>query len=460
MQRRGVVVGLALSLVISVGAWARTPVWPQHELEQLLGPIALYPDPVLAQVLPAATAPDDLALAAKFLEDGGDLGQVDAQPWNDNVKALARWPEILRMMNRSRDWADAVGTAFLDQTEDVMKAIQRLRSVAMTSGALGTSDEQRVTAEDGVIYIYPADPSVINLPVYDADRVFALHASAGGNGLVTFGSALLVGYWVHHELDWRKHRLFTYDYREYPFGRRNPWYFGGQVSGQVPANLPEQDNGKWKADKKKRRPRFSVGDPLPTVQVVSAPTRVPHGNEPAPPASVSRPLAAPKDLPLPPPVLTPVDPVMDPVEEAPVKKPPVRPAAGTQKPAAAKPAKAGKEKTAEAIPAQTKKEKASAREKSGTAKAAKEKTGEETTAPAKSRKMKPAAEREKTAEAKTVSGKKSKENPDAAGTGKGKTAEARPSKKKAGQDEAEAKKTAEAKSGKVKATEKKKTVKE
>ena len=136
MHGRGVVVGLVLSFVIGVGAWARVPVWPAPELDRLLGPIALYPDPVLAEILPAATAPDDLALAAKFLEDGGDLEQVDAQSWNDNAKALARWPEILRMMNRSRDWTDTVGAAFLDQPKDVMISIQRLRAVAMNSSAL------------------------------------------------------------------------------------------------------------------------------------------------------------------------------------------------------------------------------------------------------------------------------------------------------------------------------------
>ena len=90
MHYRGVVLGFALLLAFGVDAWAKTPIRPAVELDQLLGPIALYPDPVLAQILPAATAPEDLELAVKFLEDGGTLDQVDAQP---QVGFLARPPE-------------------------------------------------------------------------------------------------------------------------------------------------------------------------------------------------------------------------------------------------------------------------------------------------------------------------------------------------------------------------------
>ncbi len=408
---RGVVLGLVLVLGAGTPAWARTPIRPAVELNQLLGPIALYPDPVLAQILPAATAPDDLALAAKFLEDGGDLAEVDAQPWNDNAKALARWPEILRMMNRSRDWTDAVGAAFLDQPEDVMKAIQRLRAVAMNSGALETSDAQRVTAEDGVIYVYPSDPAVIHLPQYDADKVFALLASSGGTGMVTFGSALLVGYWVHHELDWHKHRLYAYDYREFPYGRRNPWYFGGQVTGQIPPGLPEQDNGKWKPYKDKIRPHADLGGPVPRLLVVAAPAATLQKNGNAAPAAESRPLAAPKNLPPPPPMLTPVDPELDPLEEEqPVKKP-AQPAVGAKKPVV-------KSKSAPA--------------KANTAGASKEKA-----TPAKSGKTKPAA-------AKGASAKTTRETQAAAGKGKAKAANAKPSTKKPVQTEV--KKAAGAKS--------------
>jgi len=418
LKHRGVALGLALVLAAGTAAWARTPIRPMVDLTQLLAPVALYPDPVLAEILPATTVPEDIVLAAKYLEDGGDLTQIDAQPWNDNAKALARWPEILRMMNRSRDWMDSVGAAFLDQTEDVLKAVQRLRAVAMNSGALQNADQQRVTAEDGIIYVYPAEAAVIHLPQYDADKVFALMASSGGAGMVSFGSELLVGYWLHHEIDWRKQRLYSYDYREFPFGKRNPWYFAGQVTGQVPPGLPEQDTGKWKPYRDKVRPHPDLNAPLPRLQVVAAPAAALRDNGTAASKAESRPLAAPKDLPPPPPMLNPVDPSLELMDEAPEKKP------------APPPAKAVKAKAAPV------------KEKAASGKAAKDKPEGAKAVPAKSDKTKPAAE-------KGASGKTGKAKADAPTAAKSKAAETKATKKTVA-PEPESKKTGDAKKPKSK----------
>jgi len=454
-------------------------------LDPLLEPVALYPDPLLAQILTAATAPDDLSAAVKFLEDGGELGQVNAQPWNDNAKALTRYPEVLRMMNRSPDWTNAVGTAFLDQPRDVLGSIQRLRAEAVASGILQTTNEQRVFADKGIVCIYPADPTAMYLPQYDPGAVYA----AGNAGPLTFGSGLLVGYWLHHEIDWRKQRVYSYDYREYPYGRRNPWYGGAQVSGEVPEDLPKQRNGEWKQDKKKARPRFSPAAPMPTIQHVSVPAEVLPDNEPPKPVTESRPLAAPENLPPPPPDLLPVDPAMESLDEAPAGRPPSAvtgagkaavttpqpPKTAPAKPAAEKPvpARVVKAKPAETkpeavkpAPAKPVKTSPAASTKPVPAKTVKENSAETKRAPAKSTKPKPTLEKSaakantgKTAaaEAKTSHAKKGKaevpeEKPVKAKPSGAKTPSAKTGKEKPTAATAEKTKPAEGKSAPAKST--------
>jgi hypothetical protein len=427
MHCRRIVLGGVLLIALGTGAWAKTPVRPAVELDALLGPVALYPDPLLAQMLPAATVPDDLERAVKYLEDGGELGQVDAQPWTDNAKALARWPEVLRMMNRSRDWTDALGAAFLDQPKDVMDSIQRLRAAALASGALQTTNEQRVAAEKGIVYIYPADPTAMQLPQYDPNAVFIQSPSSGGVPGITFGSVLLVGYWLNYELDWRKRRVYSYDYQEYPYGRRNPWYFGGENTGEVPPNLPRQRNQEWKPDRKRVRPHANLNAPLPTIQTISEPAAPLQENEPAKPMTESRPLAAPKDIAPPPPMLVPVDPEMEPVEEASEAKPAAA-KPGVKKPAAKKsvPAKAVKAKPAAAAPAKA---------ASTPAKPAKAKPAAQKSAPAKTGKAKPAevkapakkAVKDKPAPAKSVKAPSKKKQPAPAKPGTAKSTETKPS---------------------------------
>ena len=427
MNSRGVLIALALSCAVTMGAWAKSPVWSGGELDQMLGPIALYPDPLLAQVLAAATMPGDVAPAVKYLEDGGDLEGVDGQPWNDNAKALARYPEVLRMLHRNAEWANAVGAAFLDQTKDVMQSVQRLRAAAYYSGALRTCNEQRVVAEKGLISIYPGEPTAMHLPQYDPDQVFSVRTSSGGQGLVVFGSVLLVGYWLHHELDWRKRCLFSYDYREYPFGRRNAWYGGERGTGEVPPGLPKQDTGRWKPDRKKPRAHARPGGPLPKFVQPGTAAEPTAADEPEKPATESRPLAPPKDLPPPPPTLVPVDPEPDLLEVAPpapadkntkkAKKPAaVKPAPATTKPAAAS---AAKPKTAPAGTDKTKTVPASA---------GKSKPAAKSTAPAGKEKPKSAAQPAPAASGKAKSTQKATPAPAKAGQTKPAPAKTTPKK--------------------------------
>ncbi|HET7238297.1 MAG TPA: DUF3300 domain-containing protein, partial [Terrimicrobiaceae bacterium] len=91
----------------------------QEELKQLLGPIALYPDALIALILPASTVPSDVVLAARYVTGKGDPAQVGGQPWDESVKSLVRYPDVVRWMDENLAWTTQVGEAFLEQPADV-----------------------------------------------------------------------------------------------------------------------------------------------------------------------------------------------------------------------------------------------------------------------------------------------------------------------------------------------------
>src|SRR5580692_6456369 len=96
------------------------------QLDQLLGPIALYPDPLLAELLPASTFPTEIVMADRYLQGGGDPGQIENQPWDPSVQAMAHYPDVLKWMDDNLTWTTALGQAFANQQQDVMDSIQRL----------------------------------------------------------------------------------------------------------------------------------------------------------------------------------------------------------------------------------------------------------------------------------------------------------------------------------------------
>jgi len=172
---------------------AAKPFKPE-ELEQIVAPIALYPDPLVAQVMMASTYPLKVIQAARFAKDnpnlkGGALNQaLTKQSWDDSVKSLVSFPQILAMMNDKLDWLQKLGDAFLGQQKDTMAAIQRLRAKAQASGNLKSNEQQKVTVEPAdaappappppgqpppppeqqtVIVIEPANPQVIYVPTYN-----------------------------------------------------------------------------------------------------------------------------------------------------------------------------------------------------------------------------------------------------------------------------------------------------
>ena len=195
---------LLASLVILCSAQAQAPEsrYTPDQLDQLLAPIALYPDPLVAVVLPASTVPSDLALAAQYLASNGDPSGIDAQSWDPSVKALAHYPSVLEWMNSNPDWTHALGAAFAMQPTDVLKSIQQLRAKARAAGTLVDTPQQRVVSEGDEIRIVPAQDNTLYVPQYDPDAVYDDSSGGDAGSYVTFGVGYPVGGWLGFECDW------------------------------------------------------------------------------------------------------------------------------------------------------------------------------------------------------------------------------------------------------------------
>lgn len=190
------------------------------ELDQLLGPIALYPDPLMAQILPTATLPSEIVLADRYVNGGGDPNFIDQQPWDPSVKALARYPTVLKWMDDNLAWTTALGQAFLYQQQDVMASIQRLRAQAQALGNLQTTPQENVIIDNGIIEIVPANPQVIYVPVYQPDVVYFQRPF--GNPFISFGLGFSVGAWLNFDFDWGNHHLICWG-RDQP--RPADWWY-------------------------------------------------------------------------------------------------------------------------------------------------------------------------------------------------------------------------------------------
>lgn len=178
------VISVISSLVLVLAAW--TPAWAQQQgaqtlsrskLEQLAAPVALYPDRLLTHVLMASTYPLDVVQAARWRRANPGLkgSRLEAalrdRNWDESVKALTAFPDVLRLMNEKLDWTEQLGEAFLAQEDELLAAVQDLRRRAETAGNLKSSREQRVTrsgsGETRYVLIEPADPETVYVPLYD-----------------------------------------------------------------------------------------------------------------------------------------------------------------------------------------------------------------------------------------------------------------------------------------------------
>ena len=176
------------------------------ELDELLSPIALYPDPLLAQMVPAATFIDQLEVANRVLCGKSDDNLIANQSWDVSVKSVAHYPQVLQMMVEKSDWTATLGQAYVNQSTDVGKSIQRLRAEAKAAGNLATSSQQKVITEGQTIRIEPAQPQVIYVPQYDPQVVYVESGPSTGAvvaaSAISFGVGLAIGAWLNNDWDY------------------------------------------------------------------------------------------------------------------------------------------------------------------------------------------------------------------------------------------------------------------
>ncbi len=223
-----------------------------EQLEQLLAPIALYPDPLLAQILMAATYPLEVVEADRWLQAPqnaalkGDAlaAALEQQDWDPSVKSLVPFPRILQMMDNELDWTERLGEAFLADQAAVMDAVQRLRSRAQASGHLATSPQAVVTPEEEAITIEPPSLTPVYYPICDPSIVYGSWpypayspyyfpgnfdaTVAGGFGCGWIGTPIVSGLWGWHRWNWRGHRIYI-DRRRYTELNRNVPPTGGEA---------------------------------------------------------------------------------------------------------------------------------------------------------------------------------------------------------------------------------------
>ena len=167
------------------------------ELDELLAPIALYPDPLLAQIIPASTFIDQLEDANRMLAGKSDDDLITGQNWDVSVKSVSHYPEVLQMMVKKSDWTITLGQAYVTQPDDVGKSIQRLRAEATVAHTLQTTSQQEVITEGQTIRIEPAQPQVIYVPQYDPEVVYEDKGPSTGAvvaaSVISFGAGLAIG---------------------------------------------------------------------------------------------------------------------------------------------------------------------------------------------------------------------------------------------------------------------------
>lgn len=202
----------------------------QADLEELLGPIALYPDELLANVLAASLYPAEIAAANEYVSRGGDPEKIADQDWEDPVQAIAMIPDLIAFLAENLDWITAVGQAYIVQSTDVMKAVQALRAKAMDNGALQSGEQMTVVREGATIIIQPTNPEIIYVPVYNPRVVYVAPrpGSVVVAGAIGFGVGVLVGasFHSHYHCHWHG------GYIGWGWGRPTP-YYGGRTKVNI-----------------------------------------------------------------------------------------------------------------------------------------------------------------------------------------------------------------------------------
>jgi hypothetical protein len=203
-----------------------------QELQQLVAPIALYADALVAQILAASTYPTQIVEAERWMQSrsnlkGEELGkEVDKQDWDPSVKAMTQFPSVLENMDKNLSWTSSLGEAYVNQPDDVTNAVQMLRREAQNAGHLNSNEQEKVTTQGNTIIIEPANPQVVYVPAYDPWVVYGAPIVAypgwysvpgifwDGVGLsfgIGFGIGFFGGFgwgWGHWGYDWHGRRPF------------------------------------------------------------------------------------------------------------------------------------------------------------------------------------------------------------------------------------------------------------
>jgi hypothetical protein len=280
------------------------PTFSDAQLDQLLGPIALYPDPLMAVLLPAATEPSQIVIADRYVQNGGDPNAIDQQGWDPNVQALAHYPDVLKWMDDNLNWTTQLGEAFQNQQQEVMDSVQRLRTQAYNLGNLASTPQQQVIDDGGNIEIIPSNPNNLYVPDYQPSQVY--YQQPYGAPYITFSAGFIIGSWLCGDFDWHNHHLVVWDH-DHP-RPRNWWheqpqqravYLSKQTSQTSvwhpqnrPALQPQGDRG-WNNSASS----FQWNNPNPNRAQGSHNFNVPNNrtqtapvlNRPTPPPPVQRP---------------------------------------------------------------------------------------------------------------------------------------------------------------------------
>jgi uncharacterized membrane protein YgcG len=235
-----------------------TPQTPE-QLQQLVAPIALYPDSLVAQILAASTFPEQVVEADRFVQTHSDLKgdplaqAVDQQPWDPSVKALTAFPSVLGNMDKNLSWTSSLGDAYYNQEQEVMDAVQVMRQKAEQAGNLKSTPQQTVATQGTTVVIEPASPEVVYVPAYDPWLVYggAIGPWPGwyeypgiwyGGPYLSFGDGFGIGFfggygwgWHHWGFDWHDHYAIYNHNRYYShsntFYNRNNFYRGAGERG-------------------------------------------------------------------------------------------------------------------------------------------------------------------------------------------------------------------------------------
>lgn len=196
-----------------------------EELDNLLAPVALYPDPILAQLLVAATFPEQVQLAARYVATYGTDG-IDDQAWDVSVKSIARYEPVLNMLVERPNWATALGRAYALQPGDVMASVQSLRRMARAQGNLVSTEQQRVEVEREAIRIVPAQPRIVYVPVYDPYVIYhePVYYARVHTPHWSFGVGYPIGVWLNYDLDWTTRVVFYHGWGGHGHRYRHTWY--------------------------------------------------------------------------------------------------------------------------------------------------------------------------------------------------------------------------------------------